>query len=64
MPMILKASLWALAVIVIALLGATGVLPVEFAEHSNWILPALASAVLILPACQEGCQNFYPWRRS
>lgn len=57
MPMILKASLWALAIIAIALLGAVGVLPEKLAEHSIWLLPALASAVLILPACQAGCHK-------
>ena len=53
MPMIFKSSLWALAVIAIALLAAFDVIPTRMAQHATWLVPALAVSVLILPACAK-----------
>ncbi|MEL7197986.1 MAG: hypothetical protein AAGL10_06695 [Pseudomonadota bacterium] len=57
MPMILKAILWALAVILVALLGATGLLPEPVAKFLTIGLPALSAAVLILPGLAQGCRK-------
>ena len=54
MSMMLKSSLWAFAIIAVALMGAYGIIPKNVAEHSVIALPALATAVLILPAAQSG----------
>ena len=53
MPMIRKSSLWAFAIICIALLGAFDIIPQNLAEFSVIALPALATAVLILPAAKS-----------
>ena len=53
MPMILKSSLWAFAIICVALLGAFDIIPQNLAEFWVIALPALAAAVLILPAAQS-----------
>jgi len=50
MSMILKASAWAAAIILVALLGAFGILPENVATKASVFLPSLAAAVLILPA--------------
>ena len=53
MPMILKSTLLALAVIAIALLAVFDVIPTSTAQHATWLVPALAVSVLILPACAK-----------
>lgn len=57
MPMIFKAALWALTIFIIALLGAIGFLPEPVSSNLQRILPALAVAVLILPAWEQWCKR-------
>ena len=60
MSMLLKAGLWALGVIAVALLGAVGLLPDRIAETLVVTLPALAVAVLVLPGIdgRATCPHF------
>lgn len=56
MPMTLKAGLWALAIIVVALLGAADILPEASAKFLVTALPMLAVTMLILPAAARPCR--------
>ncbi len=55
MSMILKACLWAAAIILVALMGAVGILPENVAKQASVFRPPLAAAVLVLPATSGSC---------
>lgn len=53
MPSKFQAGLWAIAIISVALFGAFDLLPRPIAAQAVIVLPALASAMLGVSACQN-----------